>query len=475
VRRGINSPTSIISHRPSRTLEKEKILPEHILEPISKTAERLRQRKISPVELTTACLAQIEKLNPCLNAFITITAESALAQARRAEKEIQDGDWRGPLHGIPLGLKDLIDTAGVRTTAASASLKDHIPEHDAEVASLLHKAGAILLGKHNMHEFAYGGSSLVSYYGEVRNPWSPEHIAGGSSGGSAAAVAAGLCYGAIGTDTAGSIREPAALCGVVGLKATYGGVSARGVIPLSPSLDHVGPMTRTVADAAILFAAIAGDAPRREKLDSRNLRIAIPRRFFYEDLDPEIARAVEEALLLFRNMTASIREIELAVDTDRTLQAAESWAVHAESVARNPDLYQPETLRRLFLGKNTPGPEMIERSRQLEMARDEIRSRFHDVDLLITPTTPIPAPGFAELQANPENLRPREVMLLRNTRPFNVWGLPAISVPCGFTKAGLPIGLQIAGAHGGEAKVFHLAQDYEEVTEWHKRHPACSL
>jgi aspartyl-tRNA(Asn)/glutamyl-tRNA(Gln) amidotransferase subunit A len=451
-------------------------LPEHILESISRIAERLRQRKISPVELTSACLAQIEKLNPRLNAFITITAESALAQARNAEKEILDGHWRGPLHGIPLGLKDLIDTAGVHTTAASASFNDRIPEHDAEVACLLNKAGAILLGKQNMHEFAYGGSSVVSYYGEVRNPWGPQYIAGGSSGGSAAAVAAGLCYGAIGTDTAGSIREPAALCGVVGLKATYGAVSARGVIPLSPSLDHVGPITRTVADAAILFAAIGEDAPKRpEKLDSRNLRLAIPRRFFYEDLDPEIARAVEDALLVFRNMTASFREIELVVDTDRTLQAAESWAVHAESVARNPEQYQPETLRRLLLGKDTPGPEMIERRGRLEIAREEIRSRFDDIDLLITPTTPIPAPTLTELQAKPENLRPREVMLLRNTRPFNVWGLPAISVPCGFTKAGLPIGLQIAGAPGEEAKVFQLAQAYEEVTEWHQRHPSCSL
>jgi Asp-tRNA(Asn)/Glu-tRNA(Gln) amidotransferase A subunit family amidase len=248
------------------------------------------------------------------------------------------------------------------------------------------------------------------------------------------------------------------------------------VIPLSPSLDHVGPLTRTVADAAILFAAISEEAPKRPaKLDSRNLRIAIPRRFFYEDLDPEIARAVEEALRVFRTLTASMREIELAVDTDRTLQAAESWAVHAESVARHPDLYQPETLRRLLLGKDTPEAEMIERGRQLKTARDEIRSRFHDVDLLITPTTPIQAPALRELQANPENLRPREVMLLRNTRPFNVWGLPAISVPCGFSQSGLPIGLQIAGAHGEEAKVFQLAQAYEEVTEWHKRHPGCSL
>jgi aspartyl-tRNA(Asn)/glutamyl-tRNA(Gln) amidotransferase subunit A len=446
------------------------------LEPISKLAERLRKREISPLDLTTACLAQIEKLNPVLNAFITVTSESALLQARDAEQEILRGHWRGPLHGIPLGLKDLIDTAGIRTTAASALFKDRIPEHDAEVARRLRQAGAVLLGKQNLHEFAYGGSSVVSYYGGVRNPWDFACIAGGSSGGSAAAVAAGLCYGAIGTDTAGSVREPAALCGTVGFKATYGRVSARGVIPLSPSLDHVGSIARTVADAGILFAASAEPSPSHFEIpEVRSLRIGIPRSFFYEELDAEVAGAVEEALLVIRTLTAPAREIDLRVDTDRTLQAAEAWAVHAQSVASSPHLYQGETLRRLYLGKDTSQTQIIDRRRQLAMARVEIGTRFNDLDLLITPTTPVPAPALADLEANPENLRPREIVLLRNTRPFNVWGLPAISVPCGFTKAGLPVGLQIAGAPGEEAKVLQLAEAYEEATEWHKRHPRCSL
>ena len=224
---------------------------------ILEAAALLRSKSVSPVELTRDCLARMEKLNPALNAFITVTSDLALAEARQAETEILRGEWRGPLHGIPIGLKDLIDTAGIRTTAASAVFQDRVPEDDATVVSQLKAAGAVLLGKQNLHEFAYGGSSVISHFGVVRNPWNLEHIAGGSSGGSAAAVAAGLGYSAIGTDTAGSIREPAAQCGVVGLKPTYGRVSARGVIPLSKSLDHIGPITRTVADAAALLQTIA--------------------------------------------------------------------------------------------------------------------------------------------------------------------------------------------------------------------------
>jgi len=447
-------------------------LPQPILEPISKIAERLHRREISPVDLTEDCLARIEKLNPSLNAFITVTAESALAQAKQAESEIQSGNWRGPLHGIPIGLKDLIDTAGVRTTAGSALYKDRVPEHDAEVVRLLRNAGAVLLGKQNMHEFAYGGSSMISHYGPVHNAWNPGYIAGGSSGGSATAVAAGLCYGAIGTDTAGSIREPAALCGVVGLKATYGNVSTQGVIPLSRSFDHVGPITRTVEDAAILLAAIAESASKPiENVKPNTLRIGIPRNFFYEDVDAEIFASIEQATLVIRQLTAGTREIKLSVETDRTLQAAESYAVHADSITSRSNLYQPETLRRILSGKDIPEAEITNHRRQLEITRQGIQKIFDDVDLLITPTTPIPAPDLAELEANPENLRPREIILLRNTRPFNVWGLPAISVPCGFTKAGLPIGLQIAGAPGKEASVLQLAQAYEEATEWHTYHP----
>jgi aspartyl-tRNA(Asn)/glutamyl-tRNA(Gln) amidotransferase subunit A len=455
---------------------------------ILQTSQLLREGSLSPVELTEDCLARIEKLNPRLNAFITVTAESARSEARTAEVEIRSGKWRGPLHGVPIALKDLIDTAGVRTTAASAMFKDRIPPEDAEVFRRLKDAGAVLLGKQNLHEFAYGGSSMVSYFGEVRNAWNSAHIAGGSSGGSATAVAARLGFGAIGTDTAGSVREPAALCGVVGLKPTYGRVSARGVIPLSASLDHVGPIARTVADVAVIFQAIAGfDAKDKAGVDVpvedyiarleqglKPLRVGVPRKLFFEDLDADVASAMKHALSGLTMMGADLRDLDLPVPTDRTLQSAESYAFHAEFVARSPELYQPETLRRIRTGENVSPERIKECRRELERARRDIAAIFADVDLLVTPTTPIPAPAIAELKQNPDLLRPRELLLLRNTRPINVWGLPAISIPCGFTPSGLPIGLQIIGPHWGEAKVLQLAHAYEQATAWHKREPLSS-
>jgi aspartyl-tRNA(Asn)/glutamyl-tRNA(Gln) amidotransferase subunit A len=455
---------------------------------ILEIAEQLRKGSISPVELTTDCLARIEKLNSRLNAFITVTADSALAQARQAEAEIRRGDWRGPLHGIPLALKDLIDAAGVRTTAASLLFKDRIPAEDAEVVRRLKVAGAVLLGKQNLHEFAYGGSSMISAYGEVRNAWNAECIAGGSSGGSATAVAGGLGYGAIGTDTAGSVREPAALCGVVGLKPTYGRISVRGVIPLSTSLDHVGPMARTVADVAVIFAAIAGyDAADKVSVDvpvedyvtalagnSQRLRVGIPKKFFFEDLDGEVASAIDHAISGLAAMGAEVHDIEVPVPIDRTLQSAESYAVHREFIARSRELYQPETLRRLLVGQNVSPETLAERRHDLEQVRRDIKPVFENVDVLVTPTTPLTAPTVAELKQNPDLLRPRELMLLRNTRPINVWGLPAISIPCGFSKAGLPIGLQIIGPHWGEARILQLAHAYEQSTAWHERQPLSS-
>jgi aspartyl-tRNA(Asn)/glutamyl-tRNA(Gln) amidotransferase subunit A len=452
---------------------------------ILEVSAMLRKREVSPVELTQQCLAQIEKLNPVLNAFIAVTADSALAQARDAESEILKGNWRDPLHGIPLALKDLIDVAGVRTTAASAVFKDRIATEDSEVVRRLRAAGAVLLGKQNLHECAYGGSSLISYFGEIHNPWDPAHITGGSSGGSAAAVAAGLCYGAIGTDTAGSIREPAALCGMVGLKPTYGRVSAHGIMPLSFSLDHTGPIARTVADAAMMLDVVAGfDARDRTSANvpvsnyfaavnrgSKPARIGVPRKYFYDDLDAEITAAVEEALGVLKELGGNLVEIEVEVSTDRTLQTAESYAYHKEFVTRSPELYQAETLRRIRRGENVTVAEAEQARRDLERERSEIKNVFRNVDFLVTPTTPIPAPAIEELKLNPDLLRPRELVLLRNTRPVNVWGLPAISVPCGFTAAGLPIGLQIIGPHWGEENVFQLAHAYEQATVWHKRRP----
>jgi aspartyl-tRNA(Asn)/glutamyl-tRNA(Gln) amidotransferase subunit A len=449
---------------------------------IFELAPFLRRKEISPVELTQACLERIEKLNPTLNAFITVLAESALAAARTAEAEIARGDWCGPLHGIPVALKDLIDTEGVRTTAASERNKNRIPTEDAEVVRRLKQAGAVIIGKNNLHEFAYGGSSLVSYFGDARNPWDTARIAGGSSGGSAASVAAGLCFAAIGTDTAGSIREPASLCGCVGLKPTYGRVSSHGVIPLALSLDHVGPLANTVADAAIVLQAIAEydpadiTTPNVPVVDyvsalregAKSLRVGVPRSFFYEDLDAEVATAVEQALAVIKTLVAGVREVDLEVPTDRNLQLAESYAYHKENATTTPELYQPETLRRILAGANICAADYIQHRRELEQARRSIDDTFADIDLLVTPTTPMPAPLIADLKTNPDALRPAELRLLRNTRPFNVLGLPAISVPCGFTKSGLPVGLQIAGLHWREDRVLRLAHAYEQATQWHE-------
>jgi aspartyl-tRNA(Asn)/glutamyl-tRNA(Gln) amidotransferase subunit A len=456
-----------------------------LLRTIEETSELIRRRSLSPVEVTRECLARIEKLNSQLNAFITVTADSALADAKRAELEIQRGNWRGPLHGIPIGLKDIIDTAGVPTTAASKLFRNRIPTEDADVVIRLKQAGAVLLGKQNLHEFAYGGSSMISCFGEVRNAWNVAHIAGGSSGGSATSVAAGLGLAAIGTDTAGSIREPASQCGVVGLKPHYGRVSAQGVIPLSQSLDHVGPIAANVTDAAILLNVIAdpqaSDASGRAfpgydfaaalHESPKPLRLGVPRSFFFEDLDPEVEAAFREALTVLRTLTAEVKDVELAVSTDRTLQSAESYAYHREWVEQSPEIYQPETLRRIMTGAKFTPADYQRSLLELEIARRDIAAQFQDIDLMVTPTIPIPAPSIAELKKDPAALRPKEIVLLRNTRPWNVWGVPTISVPCGFTESSLPIGLQIAGAPWREDVVLRLAYAYEQATVWHKRQP----
>ena len=450
---------------------------------LTEAAALVADKAVSPVDLTQACLERTERLNPALNAFITVTRDSALEQARLAEREIANGRYRGPLHGIPVALKDLIDTAGARTTAASALFQERVPAEDAAVVRRLKVEGAVLLGKTNLHEFAYGGSGVVSYYGAARNPWARAHITGGSSSGSAAAVAAGMCFAALGSDTAGSIRLPAACCGIVGMKPTYGLVSARGVVPLSWSYDHVGPMTRRVRDAALVLQAIAGydagDSTSRElpasdygeglEQDTHRLRLGIVRQFFFDDLDPEVAAAINNALQVLETLTSGLSDASMPIDTDRTVQAAEAYAYHAQFLAERAGLYQPETLRRIQRGESVAAREYILKRIELDHLRRAAADLFADYDLLVTPTSPVTAPALAELQANPDDLRRRELILLRNTRPFNVLGLPAVSVPCGFTCAGLPIGLQIAGAPGDDARVLQLAHAYERATEWHKR------
>lgn len=432
---------------------------------IAESAQQIRRREISPVELLRECLEQIERLNSSLNAFITVTAESALAEAKAAEREIQAGRWRGPLHGIPVGLKDLIDTAGARTTAASAIFRDRIPAADADVVKNLKAAGAVLVGKHNLHEFAYGGSSVISHFGPVHNPVNPEYIAGGSSGGTAAAVASGMCYAAIGTDTAGSIRLPAALCGVVGLKPTFGLVSTRGIVPLSTSLDHAGPIARTVEDAAIVLDAItssAGGYTANLRAGIGDFTLGIPRNYFFDDLDAEVKAAVESAIEKLGRQAKDVREIDCPIDEDRTVFLFESHRYHAQNIEKSPELYDPETLRRVKQGEEVTETEYRSALARLRQNRADAAQMFRDVDVILTPTTPQPPPKIADLLEDISQLRPAEIVLLHNTRPVNVWGLPAISVPCGHTSQGLPIGLQIIAAPQSEQKLLRAAYALEQ-------------
>jgi aspartyl-tRNA(Asn)/glutamyl-tRNA(Gln) amidotransferase subunit A len=457
-------------------------------DPTSLTIDEARAliaaRKLSPVEITRAYLARIEKLNPRINAYITVMGDAALKQAQALEAELAKGRPRGPLHGVPIALKDNIDTAGVKTTAASAVFADRIPKEDAVVVRKLRDAGAVILGKLNMHEFAYGGTSVVSHFGPVRNPWNTDYSPGGSSGGSAAAVAARMCAVALGTDTAASIRMPAAFCGVVGLKATHGLASIRGIIPLSESHDHVGPLARSVTDSALVMTSLAGFDPldpmsiAAERVNYRDaigsavakFRIGIPRKPFFEDLDPEIKTAVDNAIAVIGKLTASTTDVTLPEGDTFPALLGEIFAYHATYVAdaARRKLYQPLTLQRILDGSTLPMPAYVESRRQMAILRNKVPEIFARVDLLVTPTTMRMPPSIASANADPTS----EITLIRNTVPFNALGIPTISIPCGFSRAGLPIGLQISGPRLGEVRVLALAHAYEQATEWHRRTPA---
>lgn len=446
-------------------------------------AQRLvRTGALSPLELVEAYVDRIRRLDGRLNAFVTVTEERALARARTLQVELADGRWRGPLHGIPIALKDNIDTAGVRTTAASDVFAERVPDQDAEVVTRLEAAGAIILGKLNMHEFAYGATSAFTRSGPVRNPWDVDRIPGGSSGGSGAAVAARLCAGALGTDTGGSVRIPAAHCGIVGLKATYGLASIRGIIPLSVSLDHVGPMCRTVADAALMLQAMAGYDPRdipsiradipdyasALRRPTSALRLGVPRTSFYEDVDPQILAAVERALEVLGDLTASTRDVELPARPQSGPVLVEAYAYHADLLDERRGQYDTSTLERIERGAQVSATDYADTLYQLTLVRKAIAAAFENIDVLVTPTL-VQLPVSIEAA----QLAPDEVtgILVRNTAPFNTYGIPAITVPCGFSREGLPIGLQLCGRALGEIDVLALAHAYEQATEWHERTP----
>jgi len=452
----------------------------------------LRDKRVSPVEVTQAYLERIDALNDTLNAFITVTRDQALADARRCEEEILRGDYRGALHGVPVALKDLYDTAGVRTTAASKIYAHRVPADDATSVARLRAAGAVILGKTNLHEFAYGVTTDSSFFGPTRNPWELERVPGGSSGGSGAAVAAGLCATATGSDTGGSIRIPAALCGIVGLKPTYGRISCHGLLPLSWTLDHPGPMARNVHGAAVMLAAMAGYDPRDPASADvpvpdytaglrdgvAGLRIGVDPRWALSGIHEDVRTAFQEALAVLEDLGAEIVEVSVprvaeGMEAALTILMAEATAIHEEFLLSRSDDYQPDVRARLEKGFAVKGTDYGRARRTGELLRRDFVTLFQKVALFATPMCGIIAPkiGQREVTIGGEAV-PVMAPLTCYTRVFNLTGLPAISVPCGFSSEGLPIGLQLVGRAWDEATVLRAACAYETATKWTQRGPA---
>jgi aspartyl-tRNA(Asn)/glutamyl-tRNA(Gln) amidotransferase subunit A len=453
---------------------------------IENLAPLIRRKELSPIELTQFLLERISRLQPTINAYITITAETAIAQARQAEKDILKGRYRGALHGIPISIKDLFYSRGIRTTAGSRVLKRFYPKKNAVAVDRLLRAGCILLGKTNLHEFAYGPTNINPHYGPVRNPWDTSRISGGSSGGSAASVISAQAIAALGTDTGGSIRIPAAACGCVGLKPSFGRVPLDGVIPLAPSLDHIGPLSRCVTDAALIFEAIAnplpGDSAGKQVMgkirqDVKSLRIGVPRQFFFSRVKSQVKQAVSAAIAEFETLGAEVLEVDLK-GMERTTGIAaevtgdEAFAYHAKWLEKRPQDYGKDVRIRLEQSKKATAVAYIQARQEMNAYGQRLAQVLDKVHLLIAPTLPMVAPGIEETEvgtgSSGADIR---TALLRLTRPANLSGLPAISIPCGFSSNGLPIGLQLIGRSCDEATLLTAAYAYERATEWHKRFP----
>lgn len=452
---------------------------------VAEAARQIAAGNLSPVELTDSCLRRIDRSDGRLNAFITQTPDEAIVAAKAAADDLAKGTNRGPLHGVPVALKDIFGLAGVRMTAGSKILAENIAAGDAAATSRVKGAGAVILGKLNLHEFAFGATGVNPHYGAARNPWDTARITGGSSSGSGAAVASGECLAALGTDTGGSVRIPASLCGIVGLKPTYGRVSKRGVLPLSWSLDHVGPMTGTVEDAAIVLQAIAGrdagDTTSADELvpDYRaelgrgvsGLRVGVPKQFFFENVDAEVEAAVRSAIGLLEGMGAVVLEVDAPLIAEipggvSAIMLPEALAYHQRWMRERPDDYGDDVRYRLELGATYLAVHYVQAQRLRELAVNSWREQvFSRVDVVATPTTPITASRVegSDLEVT--------VKLIRFTNAFNFLGVPALSLPCGFSSEGLPIALQLVGRWWEEATVLRAAHAYEQATVWHKRRP----
>ena len=452
---------------------------------IHEAAALIKSRQLSPVELTQAFLDRIEAVDDQLKTYITLLPDSAMNAARQAESEISGGNYRGPLHGIPIALKDLYDTAGVRTMAQSKVLEHRVPDSDATVVTRLREAGTILLGKLTMHEFALGFPA--SLYESPRNPWNLDHVTGGSSSGSGAGIAAGTCMGTLGSCTGGSIRGPASYCGIVGLKPTYGRVSRHGVLPLSWSLDHVGPMTWTVEDTAHMMQAIAGHDPDDPtsshtpvpdyaaslREDVKGLVIGVPRHYFFDasaGVDPEMLMAVEKALTDLEGLGAHIEEVtipslDFAGPANWLIMMSEAYAYHKANLQSQPENFGPVVRHRFYLGGLFGSGDYVLAQQARSRVRREFAEVMQRVDLIGCPTMLGPAPVF-------DTFDPSSVVLGRSfTAPFNETGMPGISVPCGFTESGLPLGLQLGGRPFEEETVIRAAYTYQQHAGWYKQRP----
>lgn len=457
---------------------------------ITQLARLLRERKVSSEEITRAYLERIERLNPRLSAYIMVTGERALQQARQADADIAAGAYRGPLHGVPIGIKDLFHVAGVPTTFGSKVLKDSVASEDAALVARLKQAGAVILGKHNLHEFAFGITSENPHFGAVRNPWDTDRVPGGSSGGTASAVAAGLCAAGIGSDTGASIRVPASFCGVVGLKPTYGRVSRTGGLPLAWSLDHAGPIARSVADGALMLQAIAGydasdsgsanvpvpDFSERLSAGIDGVRIGVPREYFFDLIEPEVERLVREAIGVLAGLGARIEEVSLphaehAQVAGNVIMCTEAAAWHATWLRERPDDYGPDVLARIRGGQLIRAVDYLASQQVRTLVQDDFRQVFQSVDVVVAPTAPLVPPPIGRTQepGGPLQLVPRAVAN-RATVPCNLTGMPAISVPCGFGQ-GLPVGLQIMAPAFAEPLLLQVAAAYEAATPWRQARP----
>jgi aspartyl-tRNA(Asn)/glutamyl-tRNA(Gln) amidotransferase subunit A len=451
----------------------------------------IRKREVSPVEVVKAHLARVEALEPALNSFITLLPEQAMEEARVAEHEIESGQYRGPLHGIPIGLKDLFYVKGVRNTSGSKIFDHFIPDYDSTLALKLREAGAILLGKLNLHQFAYGPTGENPDYGNMHNPWDRERIPGGSSGGSASATASGQCTLAMGTDTGGSIRIPSALCGLVGLKPTYGRLSRYGMTVLSWSQDHPGPMTRTVEDCALVMNAVVGYDPRDPSSANmsipdftqslteniKGLRVGVPKEPFEDPVDSEVEHFVRSAIELLSKLGATIHEMSWPMYHESkaissTILMAEATAYHSQLMKRQGSRLDPKVRLRLEAGLLISAVDYLQAQRARRLFYQQSCDLFKKVDLLAGPTVPITACNIGTEEVQIGNTLLGVIPLLtQHTRPYNLNGFPAITVPCGFSRNGLPVGFQLAGKPFDEAMVLRAAFAYEQATEWHRRRP----